>query len=34
MDFLEISKYGNSAEDYLISMVILVVSKVGVFHLA
>ena len=26
MDFLEISKYGNSAEDYLISMVILVVS--------
>ena len=26
MDFLEISKYGNSAEDYLISVVILVVS--------
>jgi hypothetical protein len=26
MDFLAISKYGNSAEDYLISMVILVVS--------
>ncbi len=26
MDFLEISKYGNSAEDYLISVVVLVVS--------
>jgi hypothetical protein len=26
MDFLEISKYGNSADDYLISIVILVVS--------
>jgi hypothetical protein len=26
MDFLEMSKYGNSAEDYLISVVILVVS--------
>ena len=26
MDFLEISKYGNSAEDYLICVVVLVVS--------
>ncbi|NIQ91963.1 MAG: hypothetical protein GWN93_24465, partial [Deltaproteobacteria bacterium] len=26
MNFLEISKYGNSAEDYLISVVVLVVS--------
>ena len=26
MDFLEVSKYGNSAEDYLISVVVLVVS--------